>query len=36
MKNIILNNIAKALLNIILKKIEQLLNTDINNDGKIG
>jgi predicted component of type VI protein secretion system len=36
MKNIILNNIAKALLNIILKKIEELLNTDINNDGKIG
>lgn len=36
MKNIIINNIAKALLNIILKKIEELLNTDINNDGKIG
>jgi hypothetical protein len=36
MKNIILNNIAKALLNIILKKIEELLNTDINNDGQIG
>lgn len=36
MKNIIINNIAKALLNIILKKIEELLNSDINNDGKIG
>lgn len=36
MKNIIINNIAKALLNIILKKIEELLNHDINNDGKIG
>lgn len=36
MKNIIINNIAKALLNIILKKIEELLNTDIDNDGKIG
>lgn len=36
MKNAILNRIANALLNIILKKIEELLNTDINNDGKIG
>lgn len=36
MKNAILNRIAQALLNIILKKIEELLNTDINNDGKIG
>ena len=35
MKNII-NKIAHALLTIILKKIEEILNTDLNNDGKIG
>jgi hypothetical protein len=36
MKNAILNRIAQALLTIILKKIEELLQTDLNNDGKIG
>lgn len=32
----IINKIAQALLNIILKKIEEILNADLNNDGKIG
>lgn len=34
-KNIV-NRIAKALLELILKKIEVLINADLNDDGKIG
>ena len=33
---IIINKIANALLQLILKKIEEILNADLNNDGKIG
>ena len=33
---LIINKIANALLQLILKKIEELINADLNGDNKIG
>tara|TARA_B100001094_G_C18126197_1_gene769618 strand:+ start:1485 stop:1592 length:108 start_codon:yes stop_codon:yes gene_type:complete len=33
---VIVRRIAEALLDLILRKIEELIKADLNNDGKIG